>query len=144
MKTKAIPLGYTICGSRIFWARSDPCTPKETLHSPCRYIPASMQFLHLLTFYYLDLHILLNTLSSPSLASTPVSWLPICLPKFNPNKFLHAYVSHLEEETSDSGGDNNPGSPVRLAVVLPDKDGFERVRQWTENIAEVCCSPLSS
>jgi len=88
-----------------------------------------------------DLHILLNTLSSPSLASTPISWLPICLPKFNPNKFLHAYISHLEDEVPNgSEGENNESVAVRLAVVIPDKDGFERVRQWAGSVTDALSS----
>ncbi|KAG8933825.1 Vacuolar fusion protein mon1 [Tulasnella sp. 418] len=51
-----------------------------------------------------DLHLLINTLSSSSLSSTPASssWLPICLPKFNPNGFLHTYVSFLGEQRSNA------------------------------------------
>ncbi|KLO16737.1 DUF254-domain-containing protein [Schizopora paradoxa] len=46
-----------------------------------------------------DLHILLNTIHAPAIfeaaTTTPVSWLPICLPKFNADGFLHAYVQFL-------------------------------------------------
>ncbi|KAG9019740.1 Vacuolar fusion protein mon1 [Tulasnella sp. 427] len=57
-----------------------------------------------------DLHILLNTLSRSSLSSVTgpdaSTWLPICLPKFNPNGFLHTYVSFLvEPETHSLEGD---------------------------------------
>ncbi|KAF9519709.1 hypothetical protein BS47DRAFT_1370687 [Hydnum rufescens UP504] len=44
-----------------------------------------------------DLHVLLNTLSAPSLSSNSApsssSWLPICLPKYNSDGFLHVYVT---------------------------------------------------
>ncbi|CAE6404129.1 unnamed protein product [Rhizoctonia solani] len=40
-----------------------------------------------------DLHLLLNTLSAPALrSSASASWLPICLPKFNPQGFLYCYA----------------------------------------------------
>jgi len=46
-----------------------------------------------------DLHVLLNTLSSKSLsanaAASSSSWLPVCLPKYNSEGFLHVYVSFL-------------------------------------------------
>lgn len=47
----------------------------------------------------LDLHLLLNTVSSSALSSTldSSSWLPICLPKYNANGFLYAYVSFMSK-----------------------------------------------
>ncbi|QRW00684.1 trafficking protein MON1 [Ceratobasidium sp. AG-Ba] len=66
-----------------------------------------------------DLHLLLNTLSAPALrSSSSASWLPICLPKFNPRGFLYCYVSFLD--SGDSG--------IGLAIVTPDRDGFEKIR----------------
>lgn len=44
---------------------------------------------------HVDLHILLNTIHAPAIFDSPASWLPICLPKFNPGGFLHAYVNFL-------------------------------------------------
>ncbi|KWU44365.1 DUF254-domain-containing protein, partial [Rhodotorula sp. JG-1b] len=45
-----------------------------------------------------DLHLLLETVRRPSPLLEPgaESWFPICLPRFNPRGFLHAYVSFLE------------------------------------------------
>lgn len=52
-----------------------------------------------LSYDFADLHILLNTVHAPAIfdaaTTTPVSWLPICLPKFNSDGFLHAYVQFL-------------------------------------------------
>ncbi|KAF8231695.1 DUF254-domain-containing protein [Tricholoma matsutake] len=47
-----------------------------------------------------DIHILLNTVHSPSIANSPASssWIPICLPKFNPSGFVNAYVSFLRKD----------------------------------------------
>lgn len=49
------------------------------------------------------MHILLNTIHSPSILNSPASasWIPVCLPKFNPSGFVNAYISFprkLEEE----------------------------------------------
>ncbi|KAG8914733.1 Vacuolar fusion protein mon1 [Tulasnella sp. 417] len=64
-----------------------------------------------------DLHILLNTLSRSALSSVTgpdaSTWLPICLPKFNPNGFLHAYVSYLVEPDTAPADER----PTRPAVV---------------------------
>ncbi len=44
-----------------------------------------------------DLHILVNTIHSPSILnnSAAASWLPVCLPKFNAAAFVNAYVMFL-------------------------------------------------
>lgn len=87
-----------------------------------------------------DLHLLLNTLSSTSLrSSASASWLPICLPKFNPKGFLYCYVSFLDSISAKEGADGesqrveaqvNEGDDVGigLAIVTPDRDGFEKIR----------------
>ncbi len=54
----------------------------------------------------LDLHILMNTAHSPSIVNSAASasWLPLCLPKYNPSGFVHVFVTFLESEVySDSG-----------------------------------------
>lgn len=73
-----------------------------------------------------DLHLLLNTLSASSLSSTTdsSSWLPICLPKFNPNGFLHAYVSFM----SDPSGDGF-STPVETTSGDKDKDGLDKPKE---------------
>jgi vacuolar fusion protein MON1 len=50
-----------------------------------------------------DIHILLNTVHSPSIANSPASssWIPICLPKFNPSSFVNAYISFLHKDDVD-------------------------------------------
>ncbi len=47
--------------------------------------------------YFADLHILVNTIHSPSILnnSAAASWLPVCLPKFNAAAFVNAYVMFL-------------------------------------------------
>ncbi|KAH7341019.1 trafficking protein Mon1-domain-containing protein [Rhizoctonia solani] len=74
-----------------------------------------------------DLHLLLNTLSAPALrSSASASWLPICLPKFNPQGFLYCYVSFLDvgQDLQDAADEN----PIGLAFITPDRDGFEKIR----------------
>ena len=45
--------------------------------------------------YFSDLHIILNTIHSPSIYNSPAnaSWIPVCLPKFNPSGFVNAYIT---------------------------------------------------
>lgn len=71
-----------------------------------------------------DLHVLLNTVTAPSLRDSPASWLPICLPKFNPAGFLHAYVASVR-----------PAAELTLVLVSGGgADGFERVRGWADTV----------
>ncbi|CAE6516779.1 unnamed protein product [Rhizoctonia solani] len=85
-----------------------------------------------------DLHLLLNTLSAPALhSSASASWLPICLPKFNPQGFLYCYVSFLEAEQDSQ--DAVDEAPIGLAFVTPDRDGFEKIR----NLASVAEAALA-
>ncbi|TDL17259.1 DUF254-domain-containing protein [Rickenella mellea] len=71
-----------------------------------------------------DLHILLNTIHAPSIFDSPASWLPICLPKFNPAGFLHAYVSFPQEEEEEGGGREGEGEPTtpKPRIVDPRPD----------------------
>jgi hypothetical protein len=46
----------------------------------------------------LDLHLVMNFVSSSSSFRTSESWTPICLPKFNDKGFLHAHVSYLSKD----------------------------------------------
>ncbi|KAI9058311.1 DUF254-domain-containing protein [Trametes sanguinea] len=57
-----------------------------------------------------DLHILVNTVHSPSImnSSAAASWLPVCLPKFNPLAFVNAYVMFLPS----SNGHGTPATPA--------------------------------
>ena len=48
----------------------------------------------------------MNTAHSPSIvnSSASASWLPLCLPKYNPSGFVHVFVTFLQSEAhSDSG-----------------------------------------
>ncbi|THH12205.1 hypothetical protein EW146_g7782 [Bondarzewia mesenterica] len=57
-----------------------------------------------------DLQILMNTAHSPSIvnSSASASWIPLCLPKFDPSGFVNAYITFLQEQSS-----NERASPTR-------------------------------
>ncbi|KIJ54397.1 hypothetical protein M422DRAFT_154257 [Sphaerobolus stellatus SS14] len=81
-----------------------------------------------------DLYVLLNAINTSSVAANSASWLPICLPKFNPQGFVHAYVSYLEDDTTDM-----PSASTRitrntgLALITVSGGGeFDAVRKWCE------------
>lgn len=54
-----------------------------------------------------DIHILLNTIHSPSILNSPASasWIPVCLPKFNPSGFVNAYISFLRKDDEQKAGE---------------------------------------
>ncbi|KAG8951703.1 Vacuolar fusion protein mon1 [Tulasnella sp. 424] len=96
------------------------------------------------------LHILLNTLSRSSLSSVTgpdaSTWLPICLPKFNPNGFLHTYVSYLVEPAVGSPEGERTARPALVAqrtkpllVATPKQSGTQESR--TAKAAEEVSSP---
>ncbi|KAF5338985.1 hypothetical protein D9611_008733 [Ephemerocybe angulata] len=61
-----------------------------------------------------DLHIILNTINTPSVYNNPAptSWIPFCLPKFNSTGFVNAFVSFLRS-------DEPPSNPSRAASPAP-------------------------
>lgn len=69
----------------------------------------------------LDLHVLINTIHAPSIMnnSASASWLPICLPKFNPTGFVNAYVTFLHKGPEDPVPSNaeDDGNPSETASL---------------------------
>ncbi|KAF9049532.1 DUF254-domain-containing protein [Hymenopellis radicata] len=69
-----------------------------------------------------DIHILMNTVHNPSIYNSPASasWIPICLPKFNPSGFLNVYIAFLQREDP------------------PPSEGadFETIRGWCESATQ--------
>ncbi|PIL22468.1 hypothetical protein GSI_15156 [Ganoderma sinense ZZ0214-1] len=57
-----------------------------------------------------DLHILINTIHSPSILnnSATASYLPVCLPKFNPSAFVNAYVMFLPRSDPQDTSKQSP------------------------------------
>ncbi|KAG8214619.1 hypothetical protein J3R82DRAFT_9695 [Butyriboletus roseoflavus] len=110
-----------------------------------------------------DIHIIVNTIHSPSIYNSPAaaSWIPVCLPKFNPVGFVNAYVTFLRKpehngvdaSSTDSGvsGDKQ-GRPSGRALDASQQAGqldagiglvcisgggdFETVRGWCDAVAE--------
>lgn len=71
-----------------------------------------------------DLHLLLNVLSSSPALRTAETWLPICLPKFNPDGFVYAFISYISEN-------------LGMVFVSADRDGFDPLREWRNGVLEV-------
>jgi len=71
-----------------------------------------------------DIHIVLNTIHSPSILNSPASssWIPLCLPKFNPSGFVNAYISFLrrdvtvEHEEATSAPTSETGNAADLSI----------------------------
>ena len=70
-----------------------------------------------------DIHILVNTIHAPSIlnSSASASWLPICLPRFNPSAFVNAYVPFIGRN-DDSGSITPSPSPSTTESSRGDAD----------------------
>ncbi|KAJ6525298.1 trafficking protein Mon1-domain-containing protein [Mycena vulgaris] len=107
-----------------------------------------------------DIHILLNTIHAPSILNSPASasWIPVCLPKFNPSGFVNAYISFprkddgLEAEQLAPAHDVVEGqadvaAPKRRytshaldsgigLVCISGGGDFETIRNWCDSATE--------
>ncbi|THV03869.1 DUF254-domain-containing protein [Dendrothele bispora CBS 962.96] len=102
-----------------------------------------------------DLHILLNTMQTPSIAKSQAAaqWIPVCLPKFNPSGFVNAYISHLTRSDDltprpstihSSGVAEGQGKALEfdedyseLSLVCISGGGeFETVRTWCATVTK--------
>ncbi|KAG6878090.1 hypothetical protein C0993_012417 [Termitomyces sp. T159_Od127] len=103
-----------------------------------------------------DIHIILNTIHSPSIINSPASssWIPLCLPKYNPSSFVNAYISFLPRDnevpspSSQLQPDSEPtptqehviplyatSTQLRLALVCISGGGeVESIRGWCESV----------
>ncbi|RCH81226.1 Vacuolar fusion protein mon1b, partial [Rhizopus stolonifer] len=70
-----------------------------------------------------DLHLLFNMLTGSTTFHTAESWTPLCLPKFNPKGFLHAYICYIEKGVS-------------IVVISTDKSNFFEISEWKTKIVE--------
>ncbi|KAI0283975.1 DUF254-domain-containing protein [Russula aff. rugulosa BPL654] len=96
-----------------------------------------------------DLHILMNTAHSPSIVNSAASasWLPLCLPKYNPSSFVHVFVTYLQSEapsgdppseTLAQGDSSKAELSSRDTISVPDvglicvtaNGDFESIRAW--------------
>lgn len=74
-------------------------------------------------WFSLDLHILMNTAHSPSIvnSSASASWLPLCLPKYNPSGFVHVFVTFLQSEAHSDSPASAP-EPKAKTRISPSGD----------------------
>ncbi|KAJ3501513.1 hypothetical protein NLJ89_g9305 [Agrocybe chaxingu] len=110
-----------------------------------------------------DLHIIMNTIHSPSIFNSPASasWIPVCLPKFNPAGFVNTYITFLRKDNtsqpqdtpialsgddasssvsgeSSSSGKSDPQEGLNesgIALVCVSVGGdFELIRNWCDTV----------
>ncbi|KXN88162.1 Vacuolar fusion protein MON1 [Leucoagaricus sp. SymC.cos] len=96
-----------------------------------------------------DIHILLNTIKSPSISNSQASasWIPVCLPKFNPSGFVNAYISFLLREypvselsspsssassTTSEENDADMHDPNITLICISSTGDFDHVKTWCE------------
>ena len=106
----------------------------------------------------------MNTITSPSVFNSPASasWIPICLPKFNPSGFLNTYITFLRKEeplhsqdvqqsdgnvgSSQAGVELDPEhqqntndlNDCGIALVCVCKGGdFDMIRSWCDSAIQV-------
>ena len=106
----------------------------------------------------------MNTIHSPSIFNSPASasWIPVCLPKFNPSGFVNTYITFLRKdnaavtpgantEAHDDSQDNpqDDTATIKLeteeglnesgiALVCVSAGGeFEVIRNWCDSIIGV-------
>jgi len=108
----------------------------------------------------LDVHILLSTILSPSVQNVPASssWIPVCLPKYNPAGFANTYVSFLQRDGGEEGEPENnrevrseiadardgtsskstpntfPGRPNIVLVCISAGNDFDIIRGWCDSV----------
>ena len=72
-----------------------------------------------------DLHILMNTIHAPSIFNSPASasWIPICLPKFNPAGFVNAYISFLRKDEEERSSESSRRSSGEADAETPTTSG---------------------
>jgi hypothetical protein len=65
----------------------------------------------------------MNTAHSPSIinSSASASWLPLCLPKYNPSVFVHVFVTFLQSEAYSDSGASAP-EPKAKSRMSPSGD----------------------
>ena len=112
-----------------------------------------------------DIHVLLNTIQSPSIINSlsSASCIPVCLPKFNPAGFVYCYISFLTKdgEGGDAGSQDTvmgidaqtpihsqiakeitqPGefesNPAVTLVCICGGGEIETIRGWCDSVSQV-------
>lgn len=73
-----------------------------------------------------DLRIIFNLVDSTEGFKSSENWTPICLPKFDPNGFLHAHISYLTEDCN-----------ACLLLMSTERDIFFDLQEAKKKITEV-------
>ncbi|ESO02314.1 hypothetical protein HELRODRAFT_65589, partial [Helobdella robusta] len=73
----------------------------------------------------IDLHVLFNLVTSSESFKHAESWTPICLPKFDPNGYLHCHISYLDDACK-----------VCLLLLSVNKDSFYVLSECKNRIKE--------
>lgn len=87
----------------------------------------------------LDLHVLMNTAHSPSIVNSAASasWLPLCLPKYNPCGFVHVFVTFLQSESYSDSGASAPESKSKSRISPSSDPPSETLAQGDSSKAEL-------
>ena len=91
-----------------------------------------------------DLQLIFNMLFEAGgvKASEGENWIPMCLPGFNKNGYLHMYVSFLDvfdEKEREEAQLSTTTKTDRIAILLisADKEGFYELREMRNKVVEV-------
>lgn len=114
--------------------------PSGTLAVSISHVPCLM--------LYTDLHILVNTIHVPSIlnSSASASWLPICLPKFNPSAFVNAYVTFMKpgNEPDSVAPSPSPSTSGSLRGDTDDASQHDEGETEGTHVSESSERPLTS
>ncbi|KAJ7069644.1 trafficking protein Mon1-domain-containing protein [Mycena amicta] len=82
-----------------------------------------------------DIHILLNTIHAPSILNSPASasWIPVCLPKFNPSGFVNAYISFPRKDDGLQIAQPPTPSDANANVDIADTPTIRRYRSASDS-----------
>lgn len=70
-----------------------------------------------------DLHLVFSMLFNTNAFEEGEHWVPICLPRFNPNGFLYAYINFIAPS-------------IALVLISPDRMGFFDMKQMHRRVME--------
>lgn len=95
-----------------------------------------------------DMQLLINTVQGTQALreAGSESWLPLSLPKFAPQGFLHIYASvHDITEGSDTTDSDDQATNLTLCFVTGSRDAFPKLSEWrSEFFANISKEPLRS
>lgn len=74
-------------------------------------------------------------INSPEVTEKEDMWIPICMPDFNPNGFLYAFVKTMELKCKDSVGQERYTLPMVIALLGGNRDSFFQFRQLASYIS---------